>query len=123
MKIYHNPRCSKSRCALEWLQENKYEVEVVDYLKNPLSMEELKSVLRLLKMNPEDLIRKNEEDFALHIKGKNLSKDEMIAKMIEFPKLMERPIIVWEKQAVIARPLEKLEQALRFSQYFFLKGL
>jgi arsenate reductase len=113
MKIYHNPRCSKSRCALEWLQENTYDVEVVDYLKNPLTLEELKAVLRSLKMHPEELMRKNEEDFALHVKGKNLSETEMIAKMIEFPKLMERPIILWGNQAVIARPLEKLEQALQ----------
>ena len=113
MKIYYNPRCSKSRCALEWLKENEYDAEVIDYPKNPLSVEELKSVLRSLKMRPEELMRKNEEEFALHVKGKNLSDDEMIAKMIEFPKLMERPIILWDNQAVIARPLEKLEQALQ----------
>jgi arsenate reductase len=112
MKIYHNPRCSKSRCALEWLQENKFDVTVVDYQKAPLTVEELRTVLQALNMRPEALMRKNEEEYTQHIQGKNLSDDEMIVKMIEFPKLMERPIIVWGNQAVIARPLEKLEEAL-----------
>ena len=113
MKIYHNPRCSKSRCALDWLQQNDFDIEVVDYLKSPLNAVELKSILTALKMKPMDLIRRNEAEFKEHIEGKKLNDDEIILKMVNFPKLIERPIVVWEGLAVVARPLEKLTEMLR----------
>ena len=78
MKIYHNPRCSKSRCALGWLQEKSFDFEVVDYLKNPLISAEIKSILRQLKMNAFDLLRKNETEYKEHIQGKNLKENEII---------------------------------------------
>ena len=112
MKIYHNPRCSKSRCALGWLQEKSFDFEVVDYLKNPLISAEIKSILTQLKMNAFDLLRKNETEYKEHIQGKNLKEDDIIELMSKYPKLIERPIVVWDGKAVVARPLERLTELL-----------
>ena len=112
MKIYHNPRCSKSRCALNWLQEKSFDFEVVDYLKNPLISAEIKSILTKLKMNAFDLLRKNETEYKEHIQGKNLKEDDIIELMSKYPKLIERPIVVWDGKAVVARPLERLTELL-----------
>ena len=112
MKVYHNPRCSKSRCALDWLQENNFDFEVVDYMKNRLNESELKSILNALNMKPMDLIRKNESEFKEHIQGKKMNDDEIIQVMVHFPKLIERPIVVWDGHAVVARPLGKLTEML-----------
>jgi arsenate reductase len=112
MKIYHNPRCSKSRCALDWLQEKSFDFEVVDYLKNPLISAEIKSILTQLKMNAFDLLRKNETEYKEHIQGKNLKEDDIIELMSKYPKLIERPIVVWDGKAVVARPLERLTELL-----------
>lgn len=108
MKIYHNPRCTKSRCALDWLKENSFDFEVVDYMKNPLSATDLKLILKHLKINTIDLLRKNETEYKEHIQGKNLNDIEIIDLMVKYPKLIERPIVVWNGSGVIARPLEKL---------------
>jgi arsenate reductase len=112
MKIYHNPRCSKSRCALGWLQEKSFDFEVVDYLKNPLISAEIKSILTQLKMNAFDLLRKNETEYKEHIQGKNLKENEIIELMSKYPKLIERPIVVWDGKAVVARPLQRLTDLL-----------
>lgn len=112
MKIYHNPRCSKSRCALDWLQEKSFDFEVVDYLKNPLISAEIKSILTKLKMNAFDLLRKNEMEYKEHIQGKNLKEDDIIELMSKYPKLIERPIVVWDGKALVARPLERLTELL-----------
>jgi arsenate reductase len=112
MKIYHNPRCSKSRCALDWLKEKSFDFEVVDYMKNPPSMIEIKSILNLLNMNVADLLRKNESEYKEHVQGKNLIDDEIIEMMSKYPKLIERPIVIWNKNAVLARPLERLIELL-----------
>ena len=113
MKIYHNTRCSKSRCALDWLIENEFDVDVVDYIKNPIDKEELKNILNHLQIAPLELIRKNETEYKEFISGKNLDDDEIISIMVAHPKLIERPIVLFGKQAVVARPLEKLIDALR----------
>lgn len=104
--VYHNPRCSKSRQALELVKNKTNDIEVVEYLKTPLSEKELANVIELLGIKPEDLIRKKEQDFKDNFKGKELTDKEWIEAMIEYPKLMERPIIVNGKKAVIGRPPE-----------------
>lgn len=108
MKIYHNPRCSKSRCAVDWLKENNIDFEVVEYLKNPLSKEELQQILTQLNIPASALLRKSEEVYNQYIKNETLSEDEILDLMVKFPKLIERPIVVGDTFAVIARPLEKL---------------
>lgn len=108
--VYHNARCSKSRCALDYLDENQTPYEVVDYLKNPLKTAEIKTLLKQIGMPASQLIRKGEPEFIEHFKGKELSEKEWIAAMVKFPKLIERPIIVKNGKAVIGRPTERIEE-------------
>lgn len=112
IKVYHNPRCTKSREALAYLEEKGVEVEVVEYLKEPLTPNELEVVLDALDMEPMDLIRTNEAIWKEEFKGKELDDDELVLAMIEFPKLMQRPIVVNGDKAVVARPAEEIEKVL-----------
>lgn len=108
MKIYHNPRCSKSRQALNLLKEKGVTPEVVEYLKEVPTFEEMKKLLQQLNMKPEDILRKGEEIYKKEFKGKNFTDDEWIKIMIENPKLIERPIIVKGNKAIVGRPPEKV---------------
>jgi arsenate reductase len=108
IKIYHNSRCSKSRCGLEILEKSGKDFEVVSYLENIPSKEELKNILLLLNINAEDLIRKNEAIWKENFKGKSLTENQLIEAMINYPKLIERPIVINGKKAVIGRPPEKI---------------
>lgn len=108
--VYHNNRCSKSRCALEYLDNKKADYEVVEYLKETLDHKQLKEVIAQLGIPAEDLIRKGEADYKDNFKGKNLSEKEWIDAMVKFPKLIERPIIVKNGKAVIGRPAERIDE-------------
>ena len=110
--VYHNPRCSKSRCALELLAEKKQAFDVVEYLKNTPTKTELQAIIDKLGIAPEALVRKGEEEYKQLFKGKTLSNDEWIDAMIQFPKLIERPIVVVGNKAVIARPTERILELL-----------
>ncbi len=106
MKIYHNSRCSKSRDSFNLLTEQGIEFETIEYLKTPLTKEELTVLLEKLSIPAKDLIRKGEKDFKENFKGKELSEEQWIDAMLEYPKLIERPIVVKGDKAVIGRPLE-----------------
>lgn len=108
--VYHNPRCSKSRLSVQYLEEKNAEFETIEYLKNPVTKEELTTVLKKLGMKAEELLRKNEADFKENFKGKELSEEEWIDAMIAYPKLLERPIIVRGDKAVVGRPTENIDQ-------------
>lgn len=108
MKIYHNPRCAKSRQALALLQENGVEPQVVEYLKDLLSKEDLSELITFLGIEPIALVRKNESVWKEQFKGKELSDKEVIKAMVENPNLIERPIVVKQKKAVLGRPPEKV---------------
>ncbi len=112
MKIYHNPRCRKSRETLEIIRQNGTEPEIIEYLNNPVSETELKEVLGMLGISAEQLLRKNEAIFKENYKGKDLGEDEWIKAMIEHPKLMERPIVVKGNKAVLGRPPENVKDLL-----------
>ncbi|MEO8762502.1 MAG: arsenate reductase (glutaredoxin) [Bacteroidia bacterium] len=103
LTIYHNPRCSKSRKALETLTEKGEEVDVIEYLKTPLTKKILKNLLMKLNMKPIDIIRVNEDVFKDNFKGKNFTDDEWIQILIENPILLQRPIVVGEYKAEIMR--------------------
>jgi len=109
-KVYHNPRCSKSRLALEHLDSKNSKYETIEYLKEVPSAKEMKEVLSKLGINAEDLIRKNEADYKDNFKGKSLSENEWIAAMIKYPKLIERPIVILGDKAVVARPTERIDE-------------
>ncbi|MGB0403174.1 MAG: arsenate reductase (glutaredoxin) [Salibacteraceae bacterium] len=111
-KIIHNPRCSKSRQALAILESKGLEFEIIDYLKNPISLDELKEVIRKLGIKPYDLIRRNEAVFKEKFKGKELSDNDWIKAMVQHPKLIERPILVTENNAVIGRPPEEVNRII-----------
>lgn len=108
--VYHNPRCSKSRLAVQYLESEGKSFEVVEYLKEIPSAESLDLVLKQLNMEPEELLRKNEADFKENFKGKSLSRTEWIEAMRKFPKLIERPIVIKDGKAVVARPTEKIAE-------------
>ena len=107
--IYHNPRCSKSRQTLSLLRENGYEPRIVEYLISPPNHQQLDSILRGLEMEPRDLMRKGETEYLEHnLADESIGRDRLIDKMIECPKLIERPIVVAGDQIVIGRPPEAI---------------
>jgi len=108
MKIYHNPRCAKSRQTLALLQENGVEPEIVLYLKTTPTVEALKSLVSKLGIRPLQLIRKGEPAWKENFKEKDLSDDEILSAMVAYPKLIERPIVVKGQKAVLGRPPENV---------------
>ncbi|WP_430814284.1 arsenate reductase (glutaredoxin) [Carboxylicivirga sp. RSCT41] len=112
IKILHNPRCSKSRAGVTLLEEKGLEFEIIKYLDDPLTPEELGSVIEKLGIRPLELIRKNEAVYKDEFADKELSDEEWILAMLEHPRLIERPIIVNGDKAVIGRPAEAIESIL-----------
>ena len=108
MKIYHNPRCSKSRKTLSLIKEKNQKIEIIEYLKNNLTISELENIINKLNMQPIDLVRKNEKIWKENLKKKKMSQQEIIKLMIKNPKIIERPIVVNGDQAVIGRPPENV---------------
>lgn len=111
--ILHNSRCGKSREAMKVLEESGKDFEVREYLKEALTKEELKDILTKLGLKPIDIVRTNEEEWKLNFKGKELSEDEVLNAMIEFPKLIHRPIVIDEKSGVVGRPKELVEDFIK----------
>ena len=108
-KIFHNPRCSKSRAAMELLTEKGIDADVVKYLETPPDRETLEQILELLNMQPRDLMRKGEAEYSENnLSDETLSRDQLIDALLEFPKLLERPIVVANGKAAIGRPIENI---------------
>jgi len=112
MKIYHNPRCSKSRQTLKLINEANQEVEVVKYLETPPTEDELREVFDKLNLPIEYLIRKGEEIYKTEFKGRELSDDEWIKALVQHPKMLERPIVVKDDKAILGRPPENVFKLL-----------
>ena len=110
LKIYHNPRCRKSRETLQIIKDQGESVEVIEYLKETPTIEELKSILKKLGLKPQDIIRKGEAIFKENFKGKELGEKEWLQVLNENPKLIERPIVVKGDKAVIGRPPDMVKQ-------------
>ena len=108
MKIYHNPRCSKSRKTLELIKSRTSNFEIIEYLNTPFKFKEIKLILTLLKLKPFELIRCQESIWKENYKEKKLSDNEIINVIIDHPKLMERPIVTNAKKAIIGRPPENV---------------
>jgi len=107
--IYHNPRCSKSRQTLELLRERGIEPEIVKYLENPPSKEELARILDLLGMEPRELMRRKEKEYKeLGLDDPSLSRAQLIRAMVEHPRLIERPIVLANGKAALGRPPERV---------------
>ncbi len=113
LKIYHNPRCSKSRQTLQLLKDNNLEPEVVKYLETPPSAGELEEILDLLGLEPRELMRRKEKEYkTLGLDDPNLGREALIQAMVEHPRLIERPIVIKDGRAVIGRPPEKVLELL-----------
>ena len=113
MKIYHNPRCKKSRAGLEYLQEKGVEPEVVKYLKDTtLTEEKLKELLMKLNEKPQNIIRTQEKVYKDNFKGKNFTEDEWVKILVENPRLIQRPIVESKYKAVIGNPPQNIDDLL-----------
>ena len=110
--IYHNPRCRKSREALQLLKEKNIKFKVVKYLDQNFDKQSLGKVLDIIGKKPSDALRKNEEIWKKQLNGKNIGEDEILELMIQNPKLIERPIVICGDKGVMARPLENLKDFL-----------
>ncbi|MDZ4263320.1 MAG: arsenate reductase (glutaredoxin) [Pseudomonadota bacterium] len=107
--VYHNPRCSKSRETLQLLQAQGVEPEVVEYLKTPPSKERLKQLLKMLGLEPRELMRQQEPEYeALGLDDPALSREQLVEAMVAHPKLIERPIVVKGDKAAIGRPPQQV---------------
>ena len=108
-KIFHNPRCSKSRQALQLLKDNNYKIEIISYLEIDLEVSLIEDILKKLALKPRDILRKGEQEYKdNNLKKDNLSEEDLINYMIKYPKLIERPIVVKGDKAVIGRPPENV---------------
>ncbi len=106
-QIFHNPRCSKSRQTLQLLEDNNQDIEVIEYLKTPPTASELKKIIKLLNISPRDLLRKGEKEYKeANLADKSLTDQQIIDAMVQFPKLIERPIVIKDGKAQIGRPPE-----------------
>lgn len=113
MKIYHNPRCSKSRQTLQLLEERQITPEVVEYLNSPPSKEELSEILSMLGLEPRQLMRTKEAEYReLGLDDASLSREQLIEAMVATPKLIERPIVINNGKAAIGRPPETVLEIL-----------
>lgn len=113
LKIYHNPRCKKSREGLKYLTDKNIEVQIIDYTRNSLSKDELKSILMKLNKKPVDIVRTQEDYFRKELKGKNFTNEEWIEILTENPQLIQRPVVVGKYKAVIAQPPDKIDELLK----------
>ncbi len=112
IKIYHNPRCSKSRQGVAILEEANKEFEIVKYLETIPSEKELKEIIKMLGISPIQLVRKTEKVWKENFKGKELSDTEIVKAMVENPKLIERPIVINDNKAVVGRPPEEIKNII-----------
>jgi arsenate reductase len=106
--IYHNPRCSKSRQTLALIQEKGVEPDIIEYLNTPPSEAELETILTMLGKEPAELMRTGEDEFKQYFKGRDLSRSEIISLMVQYPKVIERPIVVNGDRAAVGRPPESV---------------
>jgi arsenate reductase len=112
IKIYHNSRCRKSREGLEVLENSGKKFEVIKYLENVPTKDELRNVISCLDIKPINLVRKSETIWKEKFKNLPLSDEEVIDAMIAYPKLIERPIVINNNRAVIGRPASNIKDVL-----------
>lgn len=112
LTIYHNGECSKCKETTELLQDKGYEIEYRFYLVEPPTEQELKEILIKLQLNPSGLIRKTEPLYLEKYEGRSLNEEESLQALLEDPVLMQRPIVINDNRAIIARPPEKVLEIL-----------
>ena len=111
--FYHNPRCSKSRATLALLEQQGVQADIVEYLKTPPTATELEKILQLLGLEPRELLRTREAEYKeAGLDDPDLTREQLIAAMIKYPKLIERPIVISNGKAALGRPPEKVLEIL-----------
>lgn len=110
--IYHNAKCSKSRECLAFLEDSKHEFHIIKYLDNPPTVDELTEIIRKLNIKPIELVRHKEPIWIEKFKDKKMTPKKIIEAMAQYPILIERPIAINGDKAVIARPLEKINDII-----------
>jgi len=111
--IYHNPRCSKSRQTLDLLQQKGVDTDVVEYLNTPPDSTQLEHILTLLNLEPRELMRTNEAEYKVQgMDNPDLTREQLIALMVQYPKVIQRPIVVTNGKAAIGRPPETVLEIL-----------
>lgn len=109
IQILHNPRCSKSRQTLAIIEEKGVQPEIILYLDDTPNEDQLKDILEKLGISARELLRKGEQAYKdNNLSDKALSEQDLIKAMVQFPKLIERPIVIKGKQAVLGRPPENV---------------
>lgn len=112
LRIFHNPRCRKSREGLAYLRSREADFKIVDYLNDGLKKEDVEEILLKTNLDPEQLVRTQEEIFRKELKGKNFTREEWILIICEHPKLLQRPVVISKYKAVIGIPPEKIREVL-----------
>lgn len=110
--IYHNPRCQKSREGLQLLESTGEAIQVIKYLEDVPTESELTAIIKALGISPIELVRTKEDIWKQNYKNLKLNDQEIIKAMVEHPRLIERPIVIKDKMAVIGRPLENIKAIL-----------
>jgi len=113
LQILHNPRCGKSRDCMLFTTETEVPFEVINYLENPLSVDELKALIKKLKIKPIELVRQKEPIWIEKYKGKTLTNTQIIKAIAKYPILMQRPIVIDGDKAIIGREIDKLAHFLK----------
>lgn len=114
IKLYHNPRCSKSRQTLQLLEEQGVEPQIVEYLTTPPTVVELTEILEMLGLEPRELMRNKEAEYQENgLDNPELSREQLIEAMVNTPKLIERPIVISNGRAAIGRPPEKVLEIVK----------
>jgi len=112
IQIYHNSRCSKSRACLAFIEKTVPAFEIINYLQTPPTFEELKLIIEKLSIKPLALVRQKENIWIENFKNQDLSDDEIIQALSDNPILIERPIVIKGNHAVIARPIDKVQDLI-----------
>jgi arsenate reductase (glutaredoxin) len=112
IKIYHNPRCRKSREGLKYLQTKGVDFLVIEYLKKGISIEDIREIVLKLHISPKDLVRKNEDIFKKELKSLDLNDEEWIKVISENPVLLRRPVILAKHKGVIGDPAGQIDKIL-----------
>lgn len=112
LKIFHNPRCRKSREGLEYLKSKTTDIDTIEYLKTGLTIAQLQVIISKSGLNVMDLIRKQEEVYKKELKGKDLSDEDLLKAIADNPKLLQRPIIISDNKAVLGQPVENIDTLL-----------
>jgi len=112
LKIYHNPRCRKSREGLNYLQTKGVDILVIEYLKKGISIEDIREIILKLNISPKDLVRKNEEIFKKELKSLDLNDEEWIKVISENPVLLRRPVVLAKHKGVIGDPAGQIDKIL-----------